>query len=371
VLYQCLTGNPAYEKDSEVALIYAHLLEPPPAATRVRPDLPPAIDAVIAKAMAKKPDDRYATARELATAVRSALTQPSAVPATAAAAAAPETISTPAVAAPVAAAPPGPPPTPPVAQEPAEAPAPAPRRAPGSGGQNRTRIAAAAAIVLVAIVAAVVAVIALTGGSSKNATTTASNPPPTTGSTSTTGTNTTTTKTTTTAAAAPVPLLAALLPTGIAAQCKTAATPRYDAVETEVCHPPANAPTSFPTEFSFSFFRSHAALRASYNALKDQLVVGHCGATVGQAAWHHLSTGKTGGIRICGNAQNGDSEIIWTHERLGNFDHVDMLGVASTPDRGANLFRSWWNAVKDDAGKCRPLLAENVCYATTQKFEKK
>ena len=34
VLYQCLTGNPAYEKDSEVALIYAHLLEPPPSIAR-------------------------------------------------------------------------------------------------------------------------------------------------------------------------------------------------------------------------------------------------------------------------------------------------------------------------------------------------
>ena len=39
VLYQCLTGNPAYEKDSEVALIYAHLLEAPPSTRAARPDL--------------------------------------------------------------------------------------------------------------------------------------------------------------------------------------------------------------------------------------------------------------------------------------------------------------------------------------------
>ena len=65
VLYQCLTGNPAFEKDSEVALIYAHLLEPPPSIQAARPELGPAIDVVLAKAMAKKPDDRYATAREL------------------------------------------------------------------------------------------------------------------------------------------------------------------------------------------------------------------------------------------------------------------------------------------------------------------
>ena len=76
VLYQCLTGNPAFEKDSEVALIYAHLLESPPSPRAARPDLPPAIDEVVAKAMAKKPEDRYATARDLAAAVRQALTQP-------------------------------------------------------------------------------------------------------------------------------------------------------------------------------------------------------------------------------------------------------------------------------------------------------
>jgi serine/threonine-protein kinase len=377
VLYQCLTGNPAYEKESEVALIYAHLLEAPPSARALRPELPPAIDGVIAKAMAKSPADRYATARELATAVRGALTQPAGTPAPV-----PETIAVPAVPEPgatVAAAAAVPPPAPPSSPEPAAAAvppsAPPPERpAPARGGPsgpNRTRIGIGAGVVVLAIVAAVVAVLALTGGGSKHAATTTTQTAATTASTPATTPKTTTTQTTSTAAAAPVALLAALMPSGIAAQCKTAATPSYDAVETEECHPPANAPTSFPTDFSFSFFRSHATLRASYDALKSKLAVGHCGGDVGQKKWIHLSTGKTGGIRICGNADNGDSMILWTHERNGSFDHVDMLGVARTPDRGANLFRSWWNAVKDDVGKCRPLLAENVCYATTQKFEKK
>src|SRR5262245_2725034 len=49
VLYECLTGDPAYDKDSEVALMYAHLLEPPPVASEKRPDLRPEIDAVVAK----------------------------------------------------------------------------------------------------------------------------------------------------------------------------------------------------------------------------------------------------------------------------------------------------------------------------------
>ena len=47
-----------------------------------RPELADAVDPVVAKAMAKKPDDRYASARDLAAAVREALSQPAADPAT-------------------------------------------------------------------------------------------------------------------------------------------------------------------------------------------------------------------------------------------------------------------------------------------------
>ena len=62
--------------------------------------------------------------------------------------------------------------------------------------------------------------------------------------------------------------------------------------------------------------------------------------------------------------------VVWTHEKLGSVDHVDMLGVARASSRGANLFGSWWGGVKDNVGKCRPLLPANVCIATVQHFEK-
>ena len=159
------------------------------------------------------------------------------------------------------------------------------------------------------------------------------------------------------------------MPTELAAQCKTQQRPSYEAVETELCRPAANAPTSFPQTFSFSFFRSRAALLRSYDGLTSSLVLGDCGDARGQKKWIHRSTGKTGGVRVCGNADNGDSMVLWTHEKLGNDDHVDMLGVARTSDRGANLFRSWWGAIKNEVGKCRPLLPANVCNASVRHFE--
>jgi streptogramin lyase/tRNA A-37 threonylcarbamoyl transferase component Bud32 len=73
LLYRCLTGSPPFPRDSEVATLYAHLEQPPPSATAVRPDLPAGIDRVIATAMAKRPDDRYGSAGELAADTRRAL----------------------------------------------------------------------------------------------------------------------------------------------------------------------------------------------------------------------------------------------------------------------------------------------------------
>src|SRR5262245_11690511 len=65
VLYECLTGVRPFERDSELAVIFAHLNEPPPKATDLRPELPAAFDEVIATALAKNPDERYSSCGEL------------------------------------------------------------------------------------------------------------------------------------------------------------------------------------------------------------------------------------------------------------------------------------------------------------------
>jgi serine/threonine protein kinase len=65
VLYECLTGHLPFRRDDDAALLWAHLVEAPPPVTGIRPDLPDAVNAVIARAMAKDPADRYATSEEL------------------------------------------------------------------------------------------------------------------------------------------------------------------------------------------------------------------------------------------------------------------------------------------------------------------
>jgi Protein kinase domain len=65
VLYECLTGVVPYPKDSEAAVLYAHMSEDPPLITEARPDLPPTLDEVVRQAMAKEPERRHKSAGEL------------------------------------------------------------------------------------------------------------------------------------------------------------------------------------------------------------------------------------------------------------------------------------------------------------------
>jgi serine/threonine kinase PknH len=73
VLHECLTGGQPYPADSVSVVITAHLMQPIPQPSVVRPGIPAAFDEVISRGMAKDPNDRYATAGDLATAAHEAL----------------------------------------------------------------------------------------------------------------------------------------------------------------------------------------------------------------------------------------------------------------------------------------------------------
>src|SRR5712691_1482440 len=70
MLYECLSGDPPFDAETEASMLHAHLVEPPPKLTKKRPDLPQAINDVIGTAMAKAKEDRYPTAGELVRALR-------------------------------------------------------------------------------------------------------------------------------------------------------------------------------------------------------------------------------------------------------------------------------------------------------------
>jgi len=70
--FEMLSGAPPFRRDQHLALLWAQLSEVPPPLTGRRPDLPVAVDQVMAKALAKSPDDRYARCLDFAEALRAA-----------------------------------------------------------------------------------------------------------------------------------------------------------------------------------------------------------------------------------------------------------------------------------------------------------
>ncbi len=73
VLFECLAGARPFERESDLSVVFAHLNEPPPRLSELRPEVPAAFDEVFATALAKAPEDRYQTCGELAEAARAAL----------------------------------------------------------------------------------------------------------------------------------------------------------------------------------------------------------------------------------------------------------------------------------------------------------
>jgi serine/threonine protein kinase len=148
VAYTLLSGSVPFRRDVPMAVLYAHLSAPPPRLTAVRPDLPGAVDRVLARALAKAPDERYGSCGAFADALREALgldpydssgpgrppdqtilVTPAPPAASRAAGTAPLTV----------------PPDPPATQLPAEPPAPAPTVLSASGPSARSSSPAPAA----------------------------------------------------------------------------------------------------------------------------------------------------------------------------------------------------------------------------------
>jgi serine/threonine protein kinase len=358
VLYECLSGDRPFKADTEASILQAHLVEPPPRLTDVRPDLPPSIDDVIATALAKSKDDRYPTCGDLVRALRAVALgdfTTSGLPA-AASRPASETVVSRSEASPDEPPPPPPPPAsppaaeslpaagpptaePPATDEPSAPSPPLPARAEDKRPRTVTistrRLTALAAAILALVAAAVIAAVLLSGGGDKKQTATAQ------GSTST---------------GASASGMAALIPNPLFRSCTNAA-PIAGAAQTVDCKPSAATNGAYhPDNWQFSLFSSSAALQKAYDALRDSDGIGErygqCNGIEwgGEGTWAH-GPGKPGGHRFCyfdGNV----AVIIWTHEKLGQASHVDLLGIArSNGSDHSNLF-NWYRFWHHRVGKC-------------------
>jgi serine/threonine protein kinase len=79
ILYEMLVGHVPFTGESPTAIMMKHLQEPPPSVLEERKDLPAAVGRVVARSLAKRPDDRYQTVGELAEELAAAAEEPVAV----------------------------------------------------------------------------------------------------------------------------------------------------------------------------------------------------------------------------------------------------------------------------------------------------
>jgi eukaryotic-like serine/threonine-protein kinase len=73
VVFEMLTGQAPYSGESSMQVMVRHAHQPVPSARKLRPDLSPAVDAVLTQALAKDPDDRYPTPTDFAVALEAAV----------------------------------------------------------------------------------------------------------------------------------------------------------------------------------------------------------------------------------------------------------------------------------------------------------
>ncbi len=70
ILFQLVTGQLPFQAETALGLVFKQVNEPPPRPSSIRPDIDPHLESICLKALAKRPDDRFQTAREMRSALR-------------------------------------------------------------------------------------------------------------------------------------------------------------------------------------------------------------------------------------------------------------------------------------------------------------
>ncbi len=386
VLYECLAGRPPYDREAEIAVMHAHLHEEPPPLSAVRPGLPLALDRVIARAMAKNKDERYASCRELIQAARAAVLQqpagapPPSEPPTLAPGASDAAAAS--LAATAAAGAGGPPPAPPLAvgSSPAEGSSPSaattldtgdsgappppagptvlqtdePKQPPPAGNGDRGRrswLLGGVAALLAAAVAGVL-VWALTRPDDSNSPAAATEQAqtataPTTAEQATTADATTADATTAEATNTNVDsTIAALVPNELEANC-TEGSPPAGATDAATCAEPADSTARFyPDSWELLVYPDTPSLDAAFEQIREEQGLpadtGRCNGVTwgGEGAWNH-GPDKPGGRRLC-YFDGNDAVMVWTHDKFDQEDHLDVLGIAREGGRDHAALFDWW-----------------------------
>jgi class 3 adenylate cyclase len=148
--------------------------------------------------------------------------------------------------------------------------------------------------------------------------------------------------------------LDAVVPAAIWEDCRLQTVPEPDAVQTAVCLPPDGA----PDRWEISSYRSGSDLLAAYRSeyrghAGAEPDSGRCNAFVwgGELQWLH-GKNKPGGRAFC-YFDGNDAVIVWTHDRLGQLTHRDVLVIAREGGSDHVSLTRWWRPWHHLIGKAQ------------------
>ena len=355
VLYECLTGSPPYPSDSAGTLVSAHMLSPIPQPSTERSGIPKAFDAVIARGMAKKPEDRYASAGDLALAARQALSDPDQDQAANILLRSQEaTLPGIAKPSPAAAQPTpqyspvnggnwaGPPPTPPAPPHQFVAvPTPPWNQPPAKPKRNAWPVIAAVAALVVALGLAAVGISLIVGHHTDKPQAHPSTTSTTTRARTTTATTPTTATSETSAPANDAQSnLLSLLPKGYPTGACKPATPKADSIwlnSLAMAECDQNTKPGGPSHAVYGLFANQDVLKKAFD--DDVAVVQLANCPDGKpspGSWHYEQTpNETAGMFACATYQDHPN-LIWT-----NNDSLILSDVFGDPPTMQDL-DGWW-----------------------------
>jgi hypothetical protein len=140
-------------------------------------------------------------------------------------------------------------------------------------------------------------------------------------------------------------------------------------VQSVICAPPLSGCLGgkpCPDRWEISTFRNSANLQEAYADIKKGKVSGsnkgQCNGLYwgGEGPWSH-GPGKPGGRRFC-YLEDNEAVVVWTHEKLGQPNHIDVLGTASLGGGDHLRLHNWWRFWHHLIGKCQ----ETDCTAKLQ-----
>jgi hypothetical protein len=147
-----------------------------------------------------------------------------------------------------------------------------------------------------------------------------------------------------------------LIPSSLARNCIKQPAANVGAVETAVCLQREGGQAGFtPDRWEVSIYPNGSDLRAAYDAVRTSHDLapeqGRCNRLTwgGEAAWEH-GQNKPGGRRLC-YFDGNDAVIVWTHERLKQPTHRDVLAVAREGGSDHANLTSWWGYAHHLIGK--------------------